>query len=312
MTLLLVVVTLIELVITVKPTLGQAVRSFEVDSRNLPDETKPGMYETLIERLEKQEAALRHLQITLVEASKETHNKNQQIEHLNSMLSEIMVKLGEKDNQVEKLENELREIRKKLYVEHPTEPISDVTKSLRGLHPHGSHEDVTHKDSLLAVDGFQQQRDKRELYNQYIETQEKQGRTAGAVAFSASIHGDHVVNKHEVLVFGDELVNEGSGYNRGDGIFTVPQSGVYVFTWSITAGTHSETIKTDIYTNLMQNGFPVGNIDSDSDEHNFGSATGVVVLRCSYGDHVYVRTDSPGKVNSDYQAKSTFSGWLLF
>ncbi|OWF56006.1 Complement C1q subcomponent subunit B [Mizuhopecten yessoensis] len=135
-------------------------------------------------------------------------------------------------------------------------------------------------------------------------------RDVASVAFSVALQNNINVHDHETMVFGHVILDEGSGYKSGDGIYTAPQSGVYVFTWSITAGTHSGGH--DVYTNLVVNGTPVGGIDSDSDASNSGSSTGVVVTYVDYGDHIFIRTGSTGSIISSQSAKSTFSGWLLF
>ncbi|XP_033752746.1 uncharacterized protein LOC117336355 isoform X2 [Pecten maximus] len=174
----------------------------------MADEAITGLYETLIDRLEKQEIALQHLQVVVAETSKEAKSKSQQIERLESVVSEVMTRLSEKDDQVEKLENELREVRKESDIlqhglVHPDEAISDRMKSephsLLHLQQHGGPEDVTHEE-VRTTNGSNQQIDKRHHYNRGA---------ASTVAFSVSIHDTINVQQHEVLVFGDELLDEG-------------------------------------------------------------------------------------------------------
>ncbi|XP_033753122.1 uncharacterized protein LOC117336619 [Pecten maximus] len=144
-------------------------------------------------------------------------------------------------------------------------------------------------------------------------TDKRRSASTTNVAFSTSMVHDVSVHEHETVIFGHVLLDVGLGYNNGDGVYIVPRSGVYVFTWSITSETNDGG-NHDIHTSLMVNGSPVGAIDSDADKYDWGSATGVVVLSVDYGDHVFVQviTGSSGKIISNTETKSTFSGWLLF
>ena len=84
----------------------------------------------------------------------------------------------------------------------------------------------------------------------------------------------------------------------------MPVAGTYVFSWSFLADTHGS-----IYTQLMKNADVIGT----RSETVWDFSTGIVVVDVARGDHVYVRlgSDSPEKVGSIAQSRSTFSGWLL-
>lgn len=101
---------------------------------------------------------------------------------------------------------------------------------------------------------------------------------------------------HHTLIFDTVITNVGSSYNRHDGVFTVPVSGV---------------------TELMVNSDKKGGTRSDShtvrEDH---SSSGCVVVEISQRDIVFIRThptsSSTGFILSDLTSyMSSFSGWLL-
>lgn len=49
----------------------------------------------------------------------------------------------------------------------------------------------------------------------------------------------HVVD-HHIITFDNVQTNVGNGYNKHTGSFIVPQSGVYVFTWTLVISSTSE------------------------------------------------------------------------
>ncbi|XP_033731302.1 uncharacterized protein LOC117320931, partial [Pecten maximus] len=54
------------------------------------------------------------------------------------------------------------------------------------------------------------------------------------VAFTAELSSDlHTITRGRPIVYDHILLNHGNGYNRGDGIFVVPLSGVYCFYWNL-------------------------------------------------------------------------------
>ena len=118
---------------------------------------------------------------------------------------------------------------------------------------------------------------------------------------------------HQIVVFDSIQTNVGSAYNNYSGIFTVPVSGVYSFSWSIADnGCHGA-----VYTVLVVNNVEVGGIGTDgSDVCDDELATGQVVLELNVGQIVFVRTDSTtpaqGAIRGRTFNRSTFSGFLLF
>jgi hypothetical protein len=134
---------------------------------------------------------------------------------------------------------------------------------------------------------------------------------AGLVAFHAHLSHDitHSLSVGHVLNFDVISLNRGLGYKAFDGIFIVPTSGTYVFTWSTTSSERG-----NVFTQLMKNSAAIGSIYSDSvGTGEWDSSTGTVVVDVTQGDHVYVRIGraTAGVVASDLYSRTTFSGWIL-
>ncbi|CAG2213435.1 unnamed protein product [Mytilus edulis] len=137
---------------------------------------------------------------------------------------------------------------------------------------------------------------------------------SSVIAFSAymSKNEDHVVD-HHILTFDTVQTNEGNGYNRHTGIFIVPTSGVYVFTYTLMIGSNSE-----VCTNLLINEAIYGHAYSYSGSLNVvQTSMSIVVAHVNQGDTVFVRTANDGAcgqtgvVYGDTWRRSTFAGWLL-
>lgn len=130
------------------------------------------------------------------------------------------------------------------------------------------------------------------------------------MAFSLAMTGSTTFNRRETIIYSDVHLDIGKGYHTGNGIYTVPVSGVYVFTWSTTCDPHDEII-----TELVVNGAVKGVADADcSDADDVHVSTGLSVVSVHRDDQVFVRTgDKSGKVfHFATIAWTTFSGWRLF
>lgn len=114
---------------------------------------------------------------------------------------------------------------------------------------------------------------------------------------------------NRVLVFDIVKTNLGNGYHPSTGVFMVPESGIYVFSWSFRNGLddyHS--------TELMVNTGQEGIILIDSADGSYITGTGIAVIHVNKGDDVYVRIGSVGNrgpIYSDARGRCSFTGWKL-
>ncbi|XP_062596428.1 uncharacterized protein LOC134257863 [Saccostrea cucullata] len=112
------------------------------------------------------------------------------------------------------------------------------------------------------------------------------------------------------LSFDVVKTNFGNGYHSTTGVFMVPESGVYVFTWTIRIGDNNHH-STQLMVNTDELGIIYSHVASDSDV----GGTGIVVAHVDKGDDVYVRTHASwnsGAIYSTTAGRSSFAGWKLF
>lgn len=117
-----------------------------------------------------------------------------------------------------------------------------------------------------------------------------------------------------VLVYDVVKTNIGNGYRSHTGVFLVPKSGVYVFTWTFRTGNNY-----DHSIQLMKNKEDVGSVYFHSG-HGRAEAggTGIVVTHANAGDDVFTRTnptlyiETGHYIQSNAHGRSSFAGWKIF
>lgn len=116
-----------------------------------------------------------------------------------------------------------------------------------------------------------------------------------------------------VLVYDVVKTNIGNGYRSHTGVFLVPKSGVYVFTWTFRTGNdHDHSIP------LMKNNQDVGSVYFHSGGRVEAGGTGIVVTHANAGDDVFTRTNSTlyigtgHYIQSNVHGRSSFAGWKIF
>ena len=141
-----------------------------------------------------------------------------------------------------------------------------------------------------------------------------------AVAFYAYISKDftHIGNGH-VFVFDTVVTNSGNAYNNYSGIFTVPSSGLYAFSYSIAvagyhmSGDHDSNFG-EISVQLVRNGSPCGSIAADTEASSDDEmATGFAILSLDAGDIVRVVSQNSGQgtFRSNTYEHWAFSGFKI-
>ena len=136
--------------------------------------------------------------------------------------------------------------------------------------------------------------------------------TSSTVAFfaqmSSKIPASEATRNH-VMVFDVVKTNAGNGYHPSTGVFIVPESGIYVFSWSFrNSDRHYHS------TELMVNKTVESVIHLHTGAGSWLSGTGVAVLHVNKGDDVYVRISALshyGDIHSDNYGRSSFTGWKL-
>nr|XP_022325302.1 heavy metal-binding protein HIP-like [Crassostrea virginica] len=132
------------------------------------------------------------------------------------------------------------------------------------------------------------------------------------VAFQVHLsHNLQSLGLHQAILFDSVVLNEGGGYSVHSGEFVAPVSGLYVFSWTISAGDRTCT-KYDI----VKNSAVLMYFISDAYDHDdWDSSSGTVVTRMNSGDRVWLRiadmlTCSHWVFGIGY-GTSSFSGFLL-
>ena len=135
--------------------------------------------------------------------------------------------------------------------------------------------------------------------------------TTDIIAFYAYMsHNEVHPGPHHTIIFDVPVTNVGNGYNHFSGIFSVPSSGVYVFSWTI-----ADSPQGFIFSELVVNSDVIGGILTQTlTDNDRISTTGLVVKEVAAGNVVYVRTSSTGGIHGDIQSlspvqRSSFSGW---
>ncbi|XP_062578971.1 complement C1q-like protein 3 [Saccostrea cucullata] len=133
------------------------------------------------------------------------------------------------------------------------------------------------------------------------------------VAFSSyiSTYETHLTEDHTIK-FDKIVTNIGNHYNPHSGLFTAPQHGVYVFTWTLYCARDGF-----IYSQLVVNSNVVGAMFTTAQgAGNIRASTWIVVVEINKDDVVYIRTlpngqSHSGSLYSYINYRSSFNGWKL-
>ncbi|KAK3106490.1 hypothetical protein FSP39_020965 [Pinctada imbricata] len=116
------------------------------------------------------------------------------------------------------------------------------------------------------------------------------------------------VGGHHQLVFDVIQTNVGSGYHPS-GVFIVPETGLYVFTWSFRVY-HGGVHAVELAVNGRRMGVAFSKAPLDDSEQT--SAT--IVISVSKGDDVFLRTgdgNNNGEIFSGPYGYTYFAGWKI-
>jgi len=131
------------------------------------------------------------------------------------------------------------------------------------------------------------------------------------VSFYVYMSGNIInIKRYEKLIYDTVITNDGNGYDVQTGVFTVPQTGQYVFTWSTTVW-----VRSAYETQLMINGDVKGFSFADAGEAtDADTSTSVIVVKAQKGDRVYVRTGTyvKNRMQSGEYGRTSFTGWKIY
>uniref|UniRef100_UPI002ED55183 complement C1q-like protein 4 n=1 Tax=Saccostrea cuccullata TaxID=36930 RepID=UPI002ED55183 len=136
------------------------------------------------------------------------------------------------------------------------------------------------------------------------------------VAFYAYLSTNSAPNLsvHHLIVYDVVHINRGNGYNKGDGIFIAPVTGVYALHFSVciakNRGFSWVPLQLTLNSNVLGATFEEG-LDSNVGNH---CSSGLAISDVNAGDHVFIRTQqaTSGIIHSSSVGRTTFSGWLLY
>lgn len=112
------------------------------------------------------------------------------------------------------------------------------------------------------------------------------------------------------LVFDVVKANFGNGYHSSTGVFIAPETGVYVFTWTVRQfnGTYHSA-------QLMVNNDEIGIIHVYPTNGADIAGTAIVVTHVNAGDDVFVQTHKSwnhGRISSNSGGRTSYAGWKVF
>ncbi|XP_061190957.1 cerebellin-3-like [Saccostrea echinata] len=146
--------------------------------------------------------------------------------------------------------------------------------------------------------------------NQKIKKESPRIRAVQSIAFYAHMSANlRAPGGHQTLIFDTVKTNQGKGYHPHVGVFIVPKSGTYFFTWTMSLGA-SASLSTELVVNNVASGAIY--IHTSPDQRD--SATGNLILSVNVGDEVIIRTGdsfSSAQILSDGYSRTDFSGFLI-
>ena len=130
------------------------------------------------------------------------------------------------------------------------------------------------------------------------------------IAFHARLTHSLATARGRTITFNQETLDTAHSYQSDDGIFIIPETGVYVFSWTINGEGN-----TWANTEIVVNGHAQGQTIADSEEdRDYRTSTGILVTAVTAGDHINIRFKDTsylkGAIRVD-NGQCTFSGWKL-
>ncbi|XP_022301102.2 complement C1q-like protein 4 [Crassostrea virginica] len=116
------------------------------------------------------------------------------------------------------------------------------------------------------------------------------------------------IGGHHTLIYDVIKTNSSHGLHPTAGVFTAPESGIYVSTWTIRVFNNSYHGTDELEVNGQQVGALIAH--SGVSDNDTGSTS--VVVHVNKGEDVFLRTNmisNNGGIHSDSNGYNSFSGW---
>ncbi|KAK3104539.1 hypothetical protein FSP39_004564 [Pinctada imbricata] len=111
------------------------------------------------------------------------------------------------------------------------------------------------------------------------------------------------------FIFDTVRTNVHNAYDKTTGVYTAPESGMYVFNWVIREHKSQHSVE------LMLNSEILGVTFKRAEGNDDASVSGTVVVSVRKGDSVFLRAnhkaDYKHKIHNNIHGRSSFSGWRL-
>ncbi|XP_060067321.1 uncharacterized protein LOC132547565 [Ylistrum balloti] len=189
---------------------------------------------------------------------------------------------------------------------HKVQPGAESRADVRGSIPGDDNLSYHDSNGVPRKYPYQPASFKDARMNKNRESKQKRVAAVQTIAFHSSLTRSVTVSPHTTVIFDKEVLDQGAGYNPLDGIYSVPESGTYVITWSLVADRHAS-----FQTELIVNGEALGNSWTDADEvGDLHQTSATMVLTLTQGDHVFIRIGNiaSGAISTEV-SNPTFSGW---
>ena len=130
------------------------------------------------------------------------------------------------------------------------------------------------------------------------------------IAFYAEMTADFTSKRPGTkLVFDRAFTDVLNAYNNASGVYLVPKTGIYVFTWVAREAKSQHSIELMVSKDVRGATFMKAQNNDD------GSVSGTAVLRIKKGDEVYLRfptgLNEKQRIDNNHHGRSSFSGFRL-
>lgn len=251
-----------------------------------------------------------------IEAFQNTVNEFKDLVHVQRQRNDrIELELLKSRNEMEQMkENYLNEIEKLNNRVSNLELIEAKYNRILTAMIEDSQEQMNLSDADLSMKKKKSEDGERDIYRIQKRVLTPSSTSRNGVAFYAYMTTRlHTPSTEHVLVFDVVKTNIGNAYHPSTGVFMVPESGVYVFTWTFWIGDGR-----DNSIQLMVNREDVGTVYLQTISGVESVATGIVVTHVNAGDDVFVRKHSAFQIGtgqyiqSNIYGRSSFAGWKIF